>query len=157
MIEDDGKFSLSIQESENINLKMESYTIIGNAEELYNKGYADGEEYGKKNAPSEDFSVTLIANGSYEYPKPEDKYYKDLSITVAVPSDYGKGYDDGYSKGDSDGYDRGYDEGEEEGKLIGYEDGYSKGKDDGLAQRQYETWTLTLADGSTVEKEIALL
>lgn len=133
MIEDDGKFSLSIQESENINLKMESYTIIGNADAIYNKGYADGEEYGKKNAPSEDFSVTLIANGTYEYPKPEDKYHKDLSITVEVPSDYSKGYNDGYEVGKSDGYN------------------------EGLAQRQYETWTLTLEDGSTIEKEIALL
>lgn len=133
MVEDNARIPIGISETENINLKMESYTIIGNAEELYNKGYADGEEYGKKNAPSEDFSVTLIANGTYEYPKPEDKYHKDLSITVEVPSDYSKGYDDGYEVGNSDGYN------------------------EGLAQRQHETWTLTLEDGSTIEKEIALL
>lgn len=133
MTEDNARIPIGMAEPENINLKMESYTIIGNADAFYNKGYADGEEYGKKNAPSEDFSVTLIANGLYEYPKPEDKYHKDLSITVAVPSDYGKGYDDGYEVGNSDGYN------------------------EGLAQRQYETWTLTLEDGSTIEKEIALL
>lgn len=133
MVEDNARIPINMTEPVNLNLKMEAYTIIGDADEIYNRGYADGEEYGKKNAPSEDFSVTLIANGTYEYPKPEDKYHKDLSITVEVPSDYSKGYDDGYEVGKSDGYN------------------------EGLAQRQYETWTLTLADGSTVEKEIALL
>lgn len=38
-----------------------------------------------------------------------------------------------------------------------YNDGYNKGHTDGLAQRQYEVWTITLVDGSIVEKEVALL
>lgn len=48
MIEDDGKFSLSIQESENINLKMEPYTIIGDANAIYNQGYETGFKKGEK-------------------------------------------------------------------------------------------------------------
>lgn len=52
--------------------------------------------------------------------------------------------------GDADSiYDKGFSE--------GYGEGFRKGKEEGLAQRQYETWTMTLADGSTVTKEIALL
>lgn len=43
------------------------------------------------------------------------------------------------------GYERGY--------TVGYNTGYA----DGLAKRTYETWTITLADGSIIEKEIALL
>ena len=81
MTEDNARIPMGMAEPENINLKMESYTIIGDADAIYNKGYSDGyskgEEYGKANAPSEDFSVTLIANGTYEYPKPKDKYHKD--------------------------------------------------------------------------------
>ena len=42
-----------------------------------------------------------------------------------------------------------------------YENGYASGKQDGynegLAARTYEVWTITLVDGSTVEKEVALL
>lgn len=38
-----------------------------------------------------------------------------------------------------------------------YEEGYQKGYEEGLAKRTYETWTLTLADGSVIEKEVALL
>ena len=39
----------------------------------------------------------------------------------------------------------------------GYERGYSEGFANGLAERTYETWTITLTDGSIIEKEIALL
>ena len=56
-------------------------------EEGYNTGYSEGEAYGKANAPSENLSVTLKANGSYSYPKPSDKYHADVSVVVAVPSD----------------------------------------------------------------------
>lgn len=35
--------------------------------------------------------------------------------------------------------------------------GYERGYAEGLAKREYETWTFTLADGSTVEKEVALI
>ena len=51
------------------------------------------------------------------------------------------------------GYDRGYAEGYEKGNA----DGYGKGYDEGLAARTYETWTITLVDGSVVEKEVSLL
>lgn len=35
----------------------------------------------------------------------------------------------------------------------GYESGYA----DGLAARTHETWTMTLVDGTVVEKDVALL
>ena len=35
--------------------------------------------------------------------------------------------------------------------------GYERGYEAGLAERQYETWTITLTDGTTVKKEVALL
>ena len=47
------------------------------------------------------------------------------------------------------GYERGYE--------AGYGDGYTKGHADGLAERTYEIWTLTLVDGTVIEKEVALL
>ena len=53
--------------------------------------------------------------------------------------------------------DGGYEKGYDEGYIDGYLNGFDKGKADGLAQRQYEIWTMTLADGSTVHKEIALI
>lgn len=112
MVEDNARTPIGISEPENINLKMEAYTIIGNADEIYNKGYEtgfkDGEEQGFDNG-------------------------------------YKAGEEDGILKGDEQGFNRGY--------RQGKEDGFSEG----LAQRTFETWTLTLADGSTVEKEIALL
>lgn len=55
------------------------------------------------------------------------------------------------------GYDRGYEVGYEVGNADGQEVGYTNGYNDGLAKRTYETWTITLADGSVIEKEIALL
>lgn len=47
------------------------------------------------------------------------------------------------------GYERGY--------AAGYEKGNAEGYANGLAERQYEIWTITLADGTIVEKEVALL
>ena len=52
-----------------------------------------------------------------------------------------------------EGYERGYDEGYE----VGNTEGYTKGHAEGLAARTYEVWTITLADGTIVEKEVALL
>ena len=46
-----------------------------------------------------------------------------------------------------------YEEGYDDGIKQGYSDGYDKG----LAARTHETWTITLVDGSVVEKEVALL
>lgn len=39
----------------------------------------------------------------------------------------------------------------------GYERGYAAGYTEGLAARQYEIWTITYADGTVEEKEVALL
>lgn len=39
----------------------------------------------------------------------------------------------------------------------GYERGYAEGYADGLSKRTYEVWTITLTDGTIVEKEVALL
>lgn len=54
---------------------------------------------------------------------------------------------------DDGGYDKGYADGEASGYTKGHADGYATG----LAQRSFEVWTITLTDGSTVEKEVALL
>ena len=51
------------------------------------------------------------------------------------------------------GFDRGYAAGYKKGEDDGLEKGYA----DGLAARRYEVWTITLADGSIVEKEVPLL
>lgn len=53
--------------------------------------------------------------------------------------------DGGYESGYSDGYDKGH--------VDGVEQGYSEG----LAARTYETWEITLADGTVIEKDVALL
>lgn len=51
------------------------------------------------------------------------------------------------------GFERGYE--------AGYESGYSEGEfngyKQGLNERKYETWVITLMDGTIVEKEVALL
>ena len=65
--------------------------------------------------------------------------------------------DGGYERGYEHGYTSGYTKGETDGHDKGYTDGYEKGHTDGLAQREYEVWTITLVDGSIVEKEVALL
>lgn len=82
---------------------------------------------------------------------------------------YERGYGEGYTKGEIDGYNKGHTDGQEVGYNNGYEkgnadgynkghaDGYNTGYNDGLAKRIYEIWTFTLADGSIVEKEVALL
>lgn len=51
------------------------------------------------------------------------------------------------------GYERGYAAGYEVGEV----DGRGKGYAEGLAARAYETWTITLTDGTVIEKEVALL
>ena len=66
---------------------------------------------------------------------------------------YEQGYSVGYSKGNDDGQEVGYKEGYSQGHTVGFEEGYN----DGLAHRQYETWTITLTDGTVIEKEVALL
>lgn len=55
--------------------------------------------------------------------------------------------------GFEEGYERGYADGYEKGNADGYENGYDKG----ISERTYETWTITLTDGTIVEKEVALL
>ena len=51
------------------------------------------------------------------------------------------------------GYERGYDAGYSKGHTDGEQEGYING----LAERKYETWTITLVDGSVVEKKVALI
>lgn len=51
----------------------------------------------------------------------------------------------------------GYEEGYQKGKLEGLEEGYGVGYDNGKAERTYEIWTITLTDGTVIEKEVALL
>lgn len=54
----------------------------------------------------------------------------------------------------SDGeYERGY----EAGYVNGNTDGYASGYEQGLLKRTYEVWTITYADGSVEDKEVALL
>lgn len=53
--------------------------------------------------------------------------------------------------------DGGYEKGYDEGYTNGYLNGFDKGKADGLTQRQYETWTFTLADGTVVDKKVGLI
>lgn len=48
-------------------------------------------------------------------------------------------------------------DGSDEAYERGISEGYAKGHADGLAARTYETWTITLEDGTVVEKEVALL
>ncbi len=59
------------------------------------------------------------------------------------------------------GYERGYAAGHDDGIAEGYTKGHKEGVDqgyaDGLAARTYETWTITLVDGSVIEKDVALL
>lgn len=49
--------------------------------------------------------------------------------------------------------DGGFESGYSQGHAVGFEEGYQEG----LAERQYEIWTITLTDGTVVEKEVALL
>lgn len=51
------------------------------------------------------------------------------------------------------GFEKGYQEGYEDGADHGYQDGY----EEGLTHRTYETWVITLMDGTVIEKEVALL
>lgn len=44
------------------------------------------------------------------------------------------------------------------GEVYNVSDGgYERGYAEGLAKREYETWTITYTDGTTEEKEVALL
>ena len=70
---------------------------------------------------------------------------------------YERGYEAGYGVGNTDGYTKGHSDGVTEGYADGHSDGYKEGHDDGLAERTYETWTITLDDGTVIEKEVALL
>ena len=51
------------------------------------------------------------------------------------------------------GFEKGYTAGYTQGEV----DGYAKGHSDGLTERQYEVWTITLVDGTIVEKDVALV
>ena len=62
---------------------------------------------------------------------------------------YERGYGEGYEAGNAEGYKKGH----SSGVIEGYQDGYNNG----LAARTYETWTITLVDGTVVEKDVALL
>lgn len=74
---------------------------------------------------------------------------------------YERGYVEGYDKGEEEGhkagYESGYQQGNEAGQKAGYTDGHAVGYAEGLAARKYETWTITLVDGTVIEKEVALL
>lgn len=61
--------------------------------------------------------------------------------------------DGGYERG----YAAGYEVGSADGYTKGHTDGVEQGYADGLAARTYETWIITLTDGTVVEKEVALL
>ena len=77
---------------------------------------------------------------------------KDASFDVdfgSVNNISDGGFERGYAEGHEDGTAEGYTKGHEDGKAEGYEEG--------LAARTYEVWTITLADGTVVEKEMALL
>ena len=52
-----------------------------------NAGFAEGEAFGKQNAPTENLDITLTSNGTYSYEKPQDKYYADVEVVVNVPSE----------------------------------------------------------------------
>lgn len=44
------------------------------------------------------------------------------------------------------------------GEIYNVSDGgYERGYADGLAARKYETWTITLSDGTVIDKKVALL
>lgn len=76
-------------------------------------------------------------------------------------SGYAAGYDSGYAKGADAGYESGYAQGHKDGNAEGYEkghtDGHTEGYAAGLAAREFETWTITLVDGSVIEKDVALV
>lgn len=66
-------------------------------------------------------------------------------VQTASDGGYERGYAAGYEVGNTDGYTKGH--------MEGVEQGYAAG----LAAREYETWTITLTDGSVVEKDVALV
>lgn len=87
---------------------------------------------------------------------PQVKVETNAHVTVS-DGGYERGYTDGYTKGNEDGLHKGYADGREFGYNVGYGIGKQDGYNEGLSARTYETWTITLTDGSIVEKEVALL
>lgn len=73
--------------------------------------------------------------------------------TIVSGGDYEQGYTNGYQDGEASGRATGYAEGYEVGNTEGYDKGYAEG----LAERKYETWEITLTDGTVIEKDVALL
>lgn len=63
----------------------------------------------------------------------------------------------GFEEGYGQGYAAGYETGNAEGYAKGHTDGHTEGYEEGLAARTYETWTITLVDGTIIEKEVVLL
>lgn len=78
-------------------------------------------------------------------------------IQTADDNAYERGYESGYDDGEVVGYQKGETVGHERGHAEGYADGHITGYAEGLAARTYENWTITLVDGSIIEKEVALL
>jgi len=87
---------------------------------------------------------------------PQVKVETNARVTVS-DGGYERGYAAGYDTGKQEGFAEGYTSGEVVGIQKGYASGKQDGYNEGLAARNYETWTITLVDGSTVEKEVALL
>lgn len=77
---------------------------------------------------------------------------KFREITERLPFEFGE-----VNNVSDGGFERGYAEGYMKGVAGGYEIGYAEGHEEGLSERTYEVWTITLEDGSVVEKEVALL
>lgn len=102
--------------------------------------------------------TTIVSEGGYE-----EGYQKGKLEGLE------EGYSKGYTEGQSDGYEKGYTKGQEKGYFDGYStghtngygeghaSGYEEGYDNGKAERTYEIWTITLTDGTVIEKEVALL
>ncbi len=71
----------------------------------------------------------ITENGTYAASDDGANGYNSVTVNV----DMDQAYDKGYKSGAAEGYEK------------------------GLDARTYETWTITLADGSVIEKEVAML
>ena len=89
-----------------------------------------------------------------EFTKTEQQINLDFEKVVEVSDG---GFERGYAAGYVEGHSYGYDEGHEDGYSTGRDEGYNEGHNDGLAERAYEIWTITLEDGTVIEKEVALI
>ena len=78
-------------------------------------------------------------------------------VTAISDGGYDSGYKEGYKVGEETGYTKGHNDGYNKGFLNGLDDGYDRGYSVGLSERTYETWTITLVDGTVIDKEVALL